>query len=196
MEIRSFSGEASPKLTGRTIEGFGAVFNRESRIMFDQEKKRAFIEIIESGAITDELIRACDVKALVEHNKQRLLARSNQGEGSLLLSISDYGMAYRFDAPETPEGETAMVMINRRDLFGSSFAYWTDEKKNVTYEKRDGLLLRRVHKIDALFDIAIVSDPAYFGTNVTVRSMDEIELSLLKVDTKYMEQINNLRKLI
>lgn len=197
MEIRSFTDIACPKIIdGRTIEGFGAVFNQESRIMYDKEKKRAFIEVIESGAITDELIRSCDIKALIEHNKQRLIARSNCGTGSLLLSLSDYGMAYRFEAPPTPEGDTALVMIERRDYFGSSFAYWTDEKKNVSYKKRDGLLIRTVHKIDALFDISIVSDPAYFGTDVTVRSIEDIELFLLNADTKYIEQINNLRKQI
>ncbi len=196
MEIRSFAADAGPKLTGRTIEGFGAVFNHESRILYDKERKRAFVEVIEKGAITEELLRSCDVKALIEHNKQRLLARSNKGEGSLQLLVTDYGMAYRFDAPDTPEGNTAMVMIERRDFFGSSFAFYTDEKKNVTYEMRNGMLYRTVHKIDLITDISIVSDPAYFGTDVAIRSMDAIEESLTIVDESYKEKINNLRKFI
>lgn len=196
MEIRSFAADAGPKLTGRTIEGYGAVFNHESRILYDKERKRAFVEVIEKGAITEELLRSCDVKALIEHNKQRLLARSNKGEGSLQLLVTDYGMAYRFDAPDTSEGNTAMVMIERRDFFGSSFAFYTDEKKNVTYEMRNGMLYRTVHKIDLITDISIVSDPAYFGTDVAIRSMDAIEESLTIVDESYKEKINNLRKFI
>lgn len=197
MEIRSFTEQAAPQiLTGRTIQGYGAVFNQESRIQYDKEKKGAFIEIIESGAITEELIRSCDIKALAEHNKQRLLARSNHGVGSLGLCVDDYGMRYKFDSPNTQEGDSAIEMINRGDIFGSSFAYWTDETKNVTYQKKGGLLIRRVHKIDLLFDVSLVSDPAYFGTDVTVRGIEDIGFSLLKADTKYMEQINNLRKLI
>lgn len=192
MEIRSYTAEASPKIEGRTIQGYGSVFGKQSRILYDVDKKQFFIEVIEKGAITDELIQSCDIKALIEHNKQRMLARSNMGAGSLLLSVDDYGMAYKFDAPSTPDGDYAVEMIRRGDLFGSSFAFWTDEKKNVTYERRDGVLFRTVHKIDRLFDIAIVAEPAYFGTDVTVRSLSDIEPK----DIEYITQINNLRKFI
>jgi HK97 family phage prohead protease len=191
MEIRSFTAEAAPKIDGRTIQGYGSVFEKQSRILYDIDKKQFFIEIISKGAITEELIRSCDIKALLEHNKQRLLARSNMGSGSLLLSVDDYGLAYKFEAPNTQEGNDTLEMINRGDLFGSSFSYWTDEKKNVTYQKKDGIWLRTVHKIDRLFDIAIVSDPAYFGTDVTVRSLES-----LGANDDYINQINNLRKLI
>lgn len=57
------------------------------------------------------------------------MARSNMGAGSLALSVDDYGLAYKFDAPNTQCGNDAIEMINRGDLFGSSFAFWTDEKK-------------------------------------------------------------------
>ena len=192
MEIRSYTAEASPKINGRTIQGYGSVFGKQSRILYDVDKKQFFIEVIEKGAITDELIRTCDIKALMEHNKQRLLARSNMGVGSLLLSVDDYGLAYKFEAPNTQEGNDAIEMINRGDLFGSSFSYWTDEKKNVAYQKVDGIWLRTVHRIDKLFDIAIVSDPAYFGTDVTVRSLAGLE----DTNKDYINQINNLRKFI
>lgn len=192
MEIRSFTAEASPRIDGRTIQGYGSVFDVQSRILYDVDKKRFFIEIIERGAITDELIQNCDIKALMEHNKQRLLARSNMGVGSLALSVDDYGMAYKFESPNTQDGNDAIEMIKRGDLFGSSFAFWTDEKKNVSYERKDGVLFRTVHKIDRLFDVAIVSDPAYFGTDVTVRSLAAIEPS----NQDYINQINNLRKFI
>lgn len=192
MEIRSYTAEASPKINGRTIQGYGSVFGKQSRILYDVDKKQFFIEVIEKGAITDELIRTCDIKALMEHNKQRLLARSNMGVGSLLLSVDDYGLAYKFEAPNTHEGNDAIEMINRGDLFGSSFSYWTDEKKNVAYQKVDGIWLRTVHRIDKLFDIAIVSDPAYFGTDVTVRSLAGLE----DTNKDYINQINNLRKFI
>ncbi|MCS2660477.1 HK97 family phage prohead protease [Bacteroides fragilis] len=67
-------------------------------------------------------------------------------------------------------------------------------KKNVTYKKSDGLLYRIVHKIDRISDISIVANPAYYGTDVTLRSLEEIDSSL--TDNYYKEQINNLRKFI
>lgn len=199
MEIRSFTNLGTPKVTeGRIIEGYAVVFNQESRVMYDKEKKRAFVEIIEKGAITDELLRACDVKAVLEHNKQRLLARYNQGSGSLTLGIDDYGLAYRFESPNTVDGDFAVEMIKRGDIFGSSFAYYTDDKdkSKVTYSMKDGLLTRTVHKIDRISDISPVSDPAFFGTDVTVRSMNEVESELNPEDTRYLIELNNLRKQI
>lgn len=62
----------------------------------------------------------------------------------------------------------------RGDLFGSSFGYRTDERKNVEWIKRsDGILLRKVHKIDMISEISIVASPAYIGTQVNVRSIED-----------------------
>lgn len=194
MEIRSFDGDAAPKIVeGRTIQGYAVVFNRESRIMFDKAKKRYFTEVIKSGAITPDLLQRSDVKALVEHNRERLLARNIKGAGSLTLEIDEYGLKYRFDAPNTQDGEYAVEMIRRGDIFGSSFAYYANEA-DVSYEKKaDGTLLRSVNKIAYIGDVSPVSDPAYFGTDVEVRSLDSFFEE--KVDESYKEEIINLRKL-
>ena len=74
MEIRSITELGAPKLSeGRIIEGYAVVFGKESRVMYDEERKRFFIEVIEHGAATEELITRCDIKAVLEHDKHRLL---------------------------------------------------------------------------------------------------------------------------
>lgn len=199
MEIRSFTELGSPKVgEGRIIEGYAVVFGQESRVMYDEEKQRAFVEIIEKRAITEELLRSCDVKALIEHNKQRLLARSNHGGGTLMLELDDYGLKYRFNAPNTPDGDYAVEMIKRGDIFGSSFAYFANDKdkSKVSYSMKDGLLTRTVHRIDRITDISPVSDPAFFGTDVTVRSMDDMIAELSGENREYLVELNNLRKSI
>lgn len=199
MEIRSFTELGAPKIgEGRTIEGYAVVFGQESRVLYDIEKRRAFVEVIEKGAITEELLRSCDVKAVLEHNKQRLLARCFLGTGSLVLELDEYGLKYRFDAPNTVDGDFAVEMIKRGDIFGSSFAYYANDKDKtkVTYSMKDGLLTRTVHKIDRITDISPVSDPAFFGTDVTVRSMDEMIAELTPDNNKYLIELNNLRKQI
>lgn len=197
MEIRSFTELGAPKIgEGRTIEGYAVIFGQESRVLYDKEKRRAFVEVIEKGAITEELLRSCDVKAVLEHNKQRLLARS--GSGTLTLELDNYGLKYRFDAPNTPDGNFAVEMIKRGDIFGSSFAYFTNDKdkSKVTYSMKDGLVLRTVHRIDRITDISPVADPAFFGTDVTVRSMDDMIAELDSGSKEYLIELNNLRKQI
>lgn len=199
MEIRSFSEIGAPKITeGRIIEGYAIVFNRESRVIYDAKAQLAFIEIIERGAVTDDLLLACDIKAVLEHDRCRLLARSRQGNGSLSLSIDDYGLKYRFESPHTVDGDFIIEMITRGDIFGSSFAYYANDKDKtkVSYAKKDGVLIRSVHKIDAITDISPVADPAFYGTDVTVRSLEFIESPLADSNNDYLTSINNLEKLI
>lgn len=199
MEIRSFTELGAPKISDeRTIEGYSIVFGKESRIMYDAERKRFFTEIIERSAVTEDLLNRCDIKAVLEHDKRRLLARSRYGVGSLSLSIDDYGLQYRFVSPHTSDGDFAKEMIERGDIFGSSFAYYVDDKdkSKVSYSMKDGMLLRTVHVIDYISDISPVSDPAYFGTDVTVRSIEEIERRFESAKRDYLLEIQTLEKLI
>ena len=199
MEIRSFSEErAIPKVVEdtRTIEGYAVVFEKESRMMFDWWKEEKFIEVIKRGAITQDDLKNFDIKALAEHDRGRLLARSFNGGGSLTLTVDDYGVLYRFEAPKTVDGETALELIKRGDIFGSSFAYTTDESKNVNYSKRpDGSLLREVTKIDMMYDVSVVTDPAYFGTKVTVRNLEGF-IDIPPLDETYKQQAQELRSYI
>lgn len=198
MEIRSFSEErAIPKVIedSRIIEGYAVVFEKESRMMFDWFRERKFVEVIKRGAVTDADLKKWDIKAVAEHNKSRLLARSFNGVGTLTLSVDDYGVMYRFEAPNTAEGDNALELIRRGDIFGSSFAYTTDESSNVVYTKRsDGSMLREVTKLDRMYDVSIVVDPAYFGTDVTARSLDGI-IDEPK-DESYKQEAAELRSLI
>lgn len=200
MEIRSFSEErAMPTVleNSRTIEGYAIVFEKESRMMFDWWKGRNFIEVIKRGAVRPEDFKGWDIKALAEHDRSRLLARSWNGVGSLSLSLDDYGLKYRFDAPNTEEGNNAVELIKRGDIFGSSFSYSTDDSENVRYTKRsDGTLLREVLKIDRMYDVSVVTDPAYFGTDVTVRSLQGFIDEEKRVNEDYKRDVEELRSLI
>lgn len=203
-EIRSFSEErAMPTVIKdeegkdtRIIEGYGVVFEKESRMMFDWWKGKKFVEVIKRGAVTNDDLKNWDIKALAEHDRSRLLARSYNGVGSLTLTVDDYGVKYRFEAPKTVEGDNAIELIKRGDIFGSSFAYTTDEESNVTYTKRsDDSMLREVTKLDRMYDVSIVTDPAYFGTNVTVRNLEGF-IEEPPQDEDYMKDVQNLRSLI
>lgn len=196
MEIRSFSDKCAPSVEGRTIEGYALIFNQESRVMFDWDKKRFFKEIIKPGAITQELINQSDIKALVEHDRSRMLARSYNGTGSLQLTIDDVGLKYRFEAPQTSDADYVIEMINRGNMFGSSFAYTANETEDVSYSKdSDGHLIREVKRIDGLFDVSPVSDPAYMQTKVSVRKLDTY-FQIDNPDKEKIEiEIKNLRNL-
>lgn len=157
--------------TGRTIEGYAVVFGEESRMIVDWAG--AYREIIEPGAVTDEELRSFDIKMTMFHNREKLLARSNQGAGTLKLSVDEIGVKYEFEAPNTATGDEALELVKRGDLAGSSFTYWSDETSDVTYTKReDETIERRVRHIGMIYEMTIASDPAYTQTSVTAREVE------------------------
>lgn len=192
-ETRSYiGGQFQPKIreaaegkaTSRTIEGYAIVFGQESRLLVDYWD--AYREIIEPGAVTAEDLKGFDIKMTMYHNREKILARSNKGEGTLNLSVDEVGVKYSFEAPNTPDGDTALELVKRGDLSGSSFMYWTDESQNVSYEKTaEGVLLRHVKKISEIYDMTIAADPAYTQTNVTAREVEAsgVVLKLKKEDS-------------
>ena len=175
-EIRSFIGgkwkpvlreAAEGSSESRTIEGYAIVFGVESRILSDYWDN--YREIIEPGAITEERLKEMDIKMTMYHNREKILARSTNGEGTLKLTVDDVGVKYSFEAPNTVDGDTALELVKRGDLSGSSFMFWTDER-NVSYERRsDDIMLRRVKTIGMIYDMTIAADPAYEQTTVAAR---------------------------
>lgn len=197
-EIRSFSGEASPTLTdGRTIEGYAVVFNQRSEVMLDWSPEhgvRKFVEIISPNAITEDLIQRSDVKAVIEHNRERLLARSNKGIGTLALTIDERGVKYRFDSPKTNDGDYAIEMVSRGDIQGSSFKF-SNKRETDTWTKEGGVWVRTINNISGIYDITITSDPAYSQTDVSVRMLSDMDSEINK-KTDYKKDLSEFRKLI
>lgn len=181
-ELRSYSGgQYQPRLReaqegqpqSRTIEGYAIVFGVESRLIVDYWD--AYREIIEPGAVTVEDLKNFDIKMTMYHNREKILARSYKGKGTLDLVVDEIGVKYIFEAPNTPDGDTALELVKRGDLSGSSFAYWTDENSNVSYEKaEDGAIIRHVKKISEIMDMTIAADPAYMQTSVTARELEQV----------------------
>lgn len=165
-EIRTINA-APTAVEGRTISGYAIVFDVESRVLPSWDGE--FIEVIERGAVTDELIARSDVKALFNHINSQLLARSVNGNGTLKLSIDQRGLKYEFEAPNTTLGNDVLELVKRGDLQGSSFAFTVDEE-NVKYTRHGNIRKRTISALSGLYDVSVVVDPAYTQTSVDARS--------------------------
>ena len=185
IEIRS---AAAPSVSGRRVSGTAAVFNSPSQVLF--EGNRRFIEIILPGAIDEALIQRSDVKALVDHNRERLLARSNKGKGTLSLRITSTGLMYSFDAPHTADGDFAVEMVRRGDVDGSSFAFSVADGGDIWEKRQDGVYLRKIKKISGLYDVTVTASPAYPETSVGVRN----RISGTPKDDGYKKRLHALAK--
>lgn len=170
-EIRTIN--AAPEVAeGRTISGYAIVFGVESRVLPSWDGD--FIEVIERGAVTDELIRRSDVKALYNHINSQLLARSVNGDGTLKLTVDDKGLRYEFEAPNTTLGNDVLELVKRGDLKGSSFAFTVNEE-HVAYTRNGDMRKRVIRQLSGLYDVSVVVDPAYTQTSVDARSFEPAE---------------------
>lgn len=168
-EVRSESSES------RVIQGKAISFNTESNDL-------GFVEIIRSGAITQDVIDNSNIIFTYNHDRSDILARSNNGNGTLGITLQDDGVYFRFEAPHTRLGDDMLELIQRGDVNKCSFAFTIpNEEGSIKWSKRDGVMLREVFKIDKLYDLSAVIDPAYNDTYVSARNEEkmkaEIELS-------------------
>lgn len=175
-EVRSFGGDAELRAVdgddSRVIEGYAVVFNSRSEVLTSWGDR--FTEVISPGAINEELLRGSDVKALMEHNRERLLARWNKGVGTLTLSVDSKGLRFRFEAPKTIDGDTALELVRRGDIGGCSFAFRAIGEGSVEreWDKDKQVWHYTVRKITGLYDVTLTSDPAYSATSVSARSLE------------------------
>ena len=170
-ETRCFPSELRlrEETGSRTIEGYALVFGEKSVPLWDEGFAR---EVIAPNALSEDQLHKEDIKMTLFHNRERLIARSNKGKGTLTLVLDSRGLKFSFEAPDTADGNMALELVRRGDLSGCSFTYWSDPK-HVTYTREQDEVIRLVNQIDRIFECTIGSDPAYQQTSVSAREVEE-----------------------
>ena len=134
-----------------SVVGYGSIFNSRS------ENLGGFYEYISPTAISQETIDKSDVRALINHDASLILARSTSG--TLDLSVDEKGLRYSFQIPETSYGKDLSINMKNGNLNQSSFAFTVGDDEWSTDD--NGNDIRTITGIDRLYDISVVSYPAY-----------------------------------
>lgn len=159
--------QSPPSTNGRTVYGYAAKFNVLSNNLGGPNP---WFEEIAHGAFPP--LAEQDVRALWNHDKNFVLARSKYGTGTLNLSIDSIGLRYEFEAPETTAGNDLLVSIKRGDIDGASFAFTVGKDEWID---RGGKRIRRILKIAKLHDISPVAEGAYSSATAAARSHASID---------------------
>ena len=185
-EIRNIASQVIADEEKRTVEGYALLFGVSSDGL-------SFEEVIERGAL-DGVIEKSDVFALMNHSQSRgILARCNQGNGSLSLSVDSKGLKYRFEAPKTALGDELLENIRRGEINESSFSF--DVEKDTWEKKSDGTWKRTVSKVGNLYDISPVYNAAYSKTSVYMRGKEQAEAELTRQNRENLnEYYSNIEK--
>jgi HK97 family phage prohead protease len=143
--------EDSPKITG-----YAAVFNTWTNI------GGWFRESIRPGAFA-KTIREADVRALLNHNENYVLGRNRSG--TLKLREDAKGLAIEINPVDSTWANDLMKSMRRGDVNQMSFGF-TVNKEEIDPSKDE-----RVLTDVTLFDVSVVTYPAYPTTSAQVRSL-------------------------
>lgn len=160
-EIRSGKFEIRADDDGMIkVSGYAAVFDQATEI------GGQFNERIERGAFTDAIGRD-DVVFLVNHVGLPL-ARTRSG--TLTLREDDHGlhMSTELD-PSDPDVRSLIPKMKRGDLDKMSFAFRPTKQE---WDDSEEMPLRMIQEAE-LYDVSIVTTPAYDGTEIGLRSLEK-----------------------
>lgn len=161
-EIRGgIPAEVRAEDDGIRVSGYAAVFNEEADIA------GVFREKIAPGAFREALGRD-DVVFLINHEGLPL-ARTRSG--TLKLTEDDHGLRMETVLdPEDPDVRSIVGKMKRGDLDKMSFAFRAETQE---WDEAQEPPLRTIKKA-SLFDVSIVTTPAYEGTDIGLRNLEAL----------------------
>jgi HK97 family phage prohead protease len=175
-EVRTNSVEFEVRAEGdgMTFTGYASVFNSPSQDL------GGFIEYVAPGAFKRSLQSRNEVKLLWNHDSGEPLA-SLRG-GTMQLVEDEQGLKVTAQLPNTTRGRDIAELLRTKVIDSMSFGF------NVIKDtwSRDG----QTRTLDSvrLFEVSIVSFPAYEATTAQVRSQptinpDQLADALLKLES-------------
>jgi hypothetical protein len=162
-EIRYLTTELRASDDGKKVEGYAAVYNVKSELLW------GFRETIAPGAFADCLATNPDVRCLFNHDPSKILGRTKAG--TLSLKEDDKGLWFSVDMPDTTVGKDLMKSIQRKDVSQCSFAFQAIDQRwdDIQDEKGEPQQFRTILKAE-LLDVSPVTYPAYPQTSCDVRT--------------------------
>lgn len=152
-----FTAEFRADIQGNKLVGHASVFGQRAQV-------RDFHEEVDPAAFTRALAENQDVVLLANHEGLPL-ARTTSG--TLRLSTDRQGLRTEADLPDTSLGRDVRELTRRGDLRAMSFGFIV--KDDDWSDLEDGTQLRVIRDVD-LFDVSVVTFPAYAGTDLALRN--------------------------
>jgi HK97 family phage prohead protease len=153
LEVRAAEESAAP-----VIEGYAAVFDTLSVDL------GGWRERIAPGAF-GRTIGESDVRALWDHDAKYVLGRNRAG--TLALEEDARGLRIVATPPDTVWAADLMTMMKRGDVNQMSFGFYV--RADEWEEEPDFGLVRVLRDVD-LFDVSVVTYPAYPATSAEARA--------------------------
>ena len=155
-ELRA-AGENTPQKIG----GYAAVFNSPTSI------RDVFMEVIAPGAFTTTIAKN-DIRALFNHDPNFVLGRNVAK--TLRLVEDARGLAIEIDPPDSQAVRDLVIEpLQRGDISQMSFQFHAIREQ---WDQSGEIPVRTLVEVE-LYDVSIVTFPAYDDTSVGMRSLKD-----------------------
>ncbi|HDR7912661.1 phage major capsid protein [Bacillus cereus] len=169
IEQRSFSlSEVNQSSDGFFVRGLVNPTGEWSQTLYDKHGN-PFVERVMPSVFENALKRGNDVKLLLEHDKNMLLARTKNE--TLKLTETSRGLEMEANLVPSNQSEHIHALIKQGTLNNMSFGMVVLDD---SWTKEEGVNKRSITEL-ALYECSIVSDPAYTQSTVEARSQNIIE---------------------
>lgn len=159
MEIRADEADDTWEFAGHA-----AVFDELSEVL---GVFFPFREKIQRGAF--KRVLGDDVRFLINHDGVPL-ARTRGG--TLRLKEDPRGLAVEADIAPTQDGKDLKISLERKDVDQMSFMFTVAEAE-WDEDQPDGMPVRIIKRIETLYDVSVVTFPAYPQTDAGARGSDD-----------------------
>lgn len=166
----------------RQVEGYAVVFNSTTDLGW-------FTEEIDPHAFDNTDMS--NVYLLGNHDENIVLAGTSNN--TLKLDINDNGLYQRAEVIDTTTGEDWLKLVKNGLINKQSFAF-TIADGGEEWVERDGKEHRIIRSIEKLFDVSLVTYPAYSDTSAFSRSNQVDELA--KEHKRRKEQDEKLERIL
>lgn len=163
--LSAFS-ELEVRAQGDKIEfvGHAAVFDRLS------DDLGGFRERVQRGAFRKVLDSGPDVRFLLNHDANLLMARTTNG--TLEMREDPKGLrVYALLNPDVQASRDTKALVSRGDITGMSFSFRIYPDGSDVWQEEDGELIRTIVSFGRIGDVGPVTYPAYPQTDASMRSL-------------------------
>jgi HK97 family phage prohead protease len=157
------------------LRGLAAVYDSPSEDI-------GFVEVIERGAFTEALRAEDDQVLLWQHDTRAPLAR--RSAGNLELTETARGLEFRAELPQTTLARDALELVRSGVVKAMSFAFSMEGGRD-RWTKRDGKPWRYIERVGRLFEVSLVTSPAYAATSVQARALAELRAKARTAAAEY-----------
>lgn len=186
MEVRSMEDSEIP-----VIVGYALKFNRWSDTLGGW-----FRELLEPESLRDADMS--NVVALFNHDSSKILGRVGR---NLTLTVDEIGLKFEVTPTNTTYAKDLMENIRSGVVSQCSFAFSLSGEDGTEEwrEAGDGVMERRIKKIEQIYDVSPVTTPAYSDTEVVVSARSKeiaervkpkednsFEIELMKMEAELM----------